>query len=342
MSKLTNPSLLLLRNDEELVGQSILVVNFEQDGFLQELKALNPNAAITAFSYNHANAQYASKINGIRAVVDHTIPEGNYDLVIYYYPKAKPEALMCLDNIRAICKEDAQLLIVGENKGGVKSAEKQLKDLCGFSNKIDSAKHCILYLFSELTLNDSFDISRYHKPFQVKAGDLEFTAISVPGVFNHGALDVGTAVLLNNAPNISKGKVLDFACGAGVIAAYLGIKHPDLVFTCSDVSALATYATTQTLALNNLQGDAILSDGLESIDGKFDLIISNPPFHTGIATDYTIAEAFLANAKQHLTKQGKLTIVANSFLKYPPILEAQFGQYTTDFKNTKFSVYSAS
>lgn len=341
MSKLTNPSLLLLRNEDELVGQSILVVNFEQDGFLRELKALNPDAKITAFSYNHANAMYASKIAGIHAVVDHTIPNNNYDLVIYYYPKAKPEAQMCLDNIRAVCHQDAQLFVVGENKSGVKSAEKQLKDHCGFSNKIDSAKHCILYLFSELTLNDNFAISRYHKQFQVKAGDIEFTAISVPGVFNHGALDVGTAVLLNNAPTVSKGKVLDFACGAGIIATYLGLKQPELEFVCSDVSALATYATEQTLALNDLKGQAILSDGLTDINGKFDLIISNPPFHTGIATDYTIAEAFLSSAKQHLRKQGKLTIVANSFLKYPPILEAQFGQYSTDFKNTKFAVYSA-
>ncbi len=38
MSKLTNPSLLLLRNEDELIGKSILVVNFEQDGFLHELK----------------------------------------------------------------------------------------------------------------------------------------------------------------------------------------------------------------------------------------------------------------------------------------------------------------
>lgn len=341
MSKLTNPSLLLLRNEDELIGKSILVVNFEQDGFLHELKTLNPDSVITAFSYNHANFMYASKIAGVHAVVDHTIPHGNYDLVIYYYPKAKPEAQMCLDNIRAVCHQDVQLFVVGENKSGVKSAEKQLKDHCNFSNKIDSAKHCILYLFSELTLNDSFDISRYHKQFQVKAGEVEFTAISVPGVFNHGALDVGTAVLLNNAPSISKGKVLDFACGAGIIATYLGLKQPELEFVCSDVSALATYATEQTLALNHLKGQTVLSDGLANINGKFDLIISNPPFHTGIATDYTIAEAFLSSAKQHLSKQGQLTIVANSFLKYPPILEAQFGQYSTDYKNTKFAVYSA-
>ncbi|WP_369676649.1 methyltransferase, partial [Enterococcus faecium] len=78
--------------------------------------------------------------------------------------------------------------------------------------------------------------------------------------------------------------MLDFGCGAGLIATFLGLKNIALSFVCSDVSALAAYATTQTLALNNINGKAVLSDGLTSINGKFDLIISNPPFHTGIAT----------------------------------------------------------
>ncbi|WP_404340830.1 methyltransferase [Pseudoalteromonas mariniglutinosa] len=341
MSKLTNPSLLLLRNSEALVGKSILVVNFAQDGFLQELKTLNPHSKITAFSYNYANSCFAEKFAGVDTIVNHTITGNDYDLVILYYPKAKPEALMCLDNIRAVISSAAQLLVVGENKSGVKSIEKQLKDKACFSNKIDSAKHCALYLFSELTHHDDFNIRHYHKEFTVNIADTQFNVISVPGVFNHGALDAGTAILLANAPTIKQGSVLDFACGAGIIATFLGLKNSALSFVCTDISALAIYATEQTLALNNITGHAQLGDGLEHITGKFELIISNPPFHTGIATDYSIAERFLSAAKNHLTRNGQLTIVANSFLKYPPILESQFGTYQTVYKNNKFAVYAS-
>ncbi|MEL0649340.1 methyltransferase [Pseudoalteromonas agarivorans] len=341
MSVLTNPSLLLLRNSEELTGKSILVVNFVQDGFLSELKSLNPQSTITAFSYNHANGDFAKNINGIDVLIDHTISGKGYDLVVLYYPKSKPELLMALDNIRAVIAKDAKLLVVGENKSGVKSIEKQLAGKAEFSNKIDSAKHCVLYSFSDIELNARFDISTYHKQFTIDVANTSFTAISVPGVFNHGGLDAGTKMLLENAPTTKQGKVLDFGCGAGLIATFLGLQNPALEFVCSDVSALATYATEQTLKLNNINGEAILSDGLKNITGKFDLIVSNPPFHTGIATDYTVAETFLANAKQHLTKSGKLNIVANSFLKYPPILETQFENYQTIFKNNKFAVYSS-
>lgn len=341
MSVLTNPSLLLLRNSEKLLGKSILVVNFVQDGFLNELKTLNPQSDITAFSYNHANGEFAKSISGINAIVNHSINTKEYDLVILYYPKSKPELLMALDNIRAVISAQAELLVVGENKSGVKSIEKQLAGKAAFSNKIDSARHCALYLFSELILCAHFDISTYHKQFNVNVGETEFTAISVPGVFNHGSLDAGTKILLEHVTILKQGKVLDFGCGAGLIATFLGLNNPKLTFICSDVNALATYAAEQTLKLNGINGDAILSDGLNNISDKFDLIISNPPFHTGIATDYTVAESFLNNAKQHLTKTGKLTIVANSFLKYPPILEAQFDNFQTIYKNNKFAVYSS-
>ncbi|KKK63214.1 hypothetical protein LCGC14_2996520, partial [marine sediment metagenome] len=110
MSALTNPSSLLLRNSENLKADSILVVNFVQDGFLSQLQQLNPNSKISAFSYNHANGEFAKNIKGIDVCVSHEITAKHFDLVIYYYPKAKPEALMTLDNIRAVINPDAELL----------------------------------------------------------------------------------------------------------------------------------------------------------------------------------------------------------------------------------------
>lgn len=342
MSRLANPSLLLLRNEEELTGERILVINTMRDGFLRELKQLNPNSDIHAFSYNVADHQDSQKHKGITSHVGHSLPVlEELDLVIYYYPKSKPEALMMLDNIRAIASPKTRVLIVGDNKGGVKSAEKQFKQFAGEFYKLENAKHCVLFEFADLTLLDGFDISSYQTTFTVSVNDQSFEVASVPGVFNHGKLDDGTRLLLEQIAVPYKGKVLDFGCGAGIIATYLGLKTPELRLNCLDVSALAVYATEQTLKRNNLEGNVILSDGMQAVSGQFDLIISNPPFHTGISTDYQIAEDFLALSKQFLKPKGKLTIVANSFLKYQPILEAQFGEYETIAKNNKFAVYHA-
>lgn len=51
------------------------------------------------------------------------------------------------------------------------------------------------------------------------------------------------------------------------------------------------------MVLNNFKGEVILSDGLVSIEGKFDLIISNLFFYMGIVIDYIIVEVFLSFVK---------------------------------------------
>ncbi|BBN82594.1 ribosomal RNA small subunit methyltransferase C [Pseudoalteromonas sp. A25] len=343
MSKLSNPSLLLLRNEDELCGNNILVINTNRDGFLSELSRLNPNATINAFSYNVADHNDSSKYANVQSFVSHSLPAlKDLDLIIYYYPKSKPEALMMLDNIRSIASKDTRLLVVGDNKGGVKSVEKQLKPFAEQFYKLESAKHCVLYEFSGLEPIVQFDIKNYQSTFNVTVAGHSFSVASVPGVFNHGKLDVGTQLLLSNISVPYKGKVLDFGCGAGIIATFLGTQQSELKLHCLDVNALAIYATEQTLALNNLTAECILSDGMSDVSGQYHLIISNPPFHTGIATDYGIAERFLEQAKSFLKPNGQIQIVANNFLKYPPILEQQFGTYAILAKNTKFTVYQAS
>lgn len=341
MSHFTNPSQVLLRNEAALIADSILVINFEQDMFLSQLASINPNSKITAYTSNFANAAWAKSVSNIDIVLDAQLPTSSPDLIIYYYPKAKPEALMCLDNIAAISHENTRLLIVGDNKGGVKSAEKQLKGKAQFCHKIDSARHCSLYQFVGLTLQDSFLLTDYQKTFQVTIADTTIDVISMPGVFNHGELDHGTALLLKTMTTPDAGTVLDFGCGAGIISAYFGKKNPKLEFICIDVSAFATTATELTLAANNIKGVTLLSNGLSELKDKVNHIVTNPPFHTGLNTDYQITETFIKEAKRFMQPNGSLNLVANSFLKYQPFLEQEFGSYTQTAKNNKFTVYYA-
>ncbi|WP_105200769.1 MULTISPECIES: methyltransferase [unclassified Pseudoalteromonas] len=344
--QLSNPSQLLLRSDELLSADSILVVNFNCDGFAHQLRALNPHANICLFSYNFADGQFAkNQLSGanVTTLVSHQLPEQKFDLVIYYYPKAKAEALMTLDNIRASINADARLLVVGEKKGGVKSIEKQLKDLAQ-GHKLDSAKHCQLYQYTDIALLTEFDISRYHKTFtltrDIAGQSIECKVVSLPGVFNHGQLDDGTALLLDSLPAYPKAKsLLDFGCGAGIIASFCAKRNPKVKVTGLDVNALAGYATAQTFAANDVDGAVLLSDGLSEVDKRFDLIISNPPFHTGLKTDYKITERFFAAAKDHLNRGGELTLVANSFLAYPEQLQTHFKHHGTLAKTKRFAVY---
>ena len=53
--------------------------------------------------------------------------------------------------------------------------------------------------------------------------------------------------------------------------------------------------------------------------------MSNPPFHVGVHTDYFATENLLRKAAKHLAKGGELRLVANSFLKYQPLIEEHLG-----------------
>lgn len=85
----------------------------------------------------------------------------------------------------------------------------------------------------------------------------------------------------------------------------------------------------------------VASDVFSHINERFDLIVSNPPFHDGVDTAYRAVEELIFQAKNHLTKGGELRIVANAFLPYPDLLDKAFGKHDVLAKSTKFKVYSA-
>ncbi|CAM5224491.1 methyltransferase [Alishewanella longhuensis] len=75
--------------------------------------------------------------------------------------------------------------------------------------------------------------------------------------------------MLQHLSHISDGRVLDFACGAGIIGAFLKQQAPAIELYCSDISMLAVEATNATLAANNLSGNVIAADGLPTEPASF-------------------------------------------------------------------------
>ena len=325
---LSNPSQLLLRNEDLLQGNDILVVGCPDPVLFSNLQAINTQAKISSFQTNYAQHQAISANNPLIQCQfsEQYQASDKHDLVIVYFPKSKQEFLFLMAMLATVISKQACILFVGENKGGVKSAKKLTSDYALRCDKVDSARHCILY---EMIANDhapEFNLDDWWQSYDINIDNIELSVAALPGVFSSKELDVGTKLLLENLPAQLSGKVLDFGCGAGVIGSFIKSLYPKTSISMLDVNALAIASARKTLQLNNLEADVFASDGLSKVSGKYQAVLSNPPFHQGIKTNYQTTEQFLQDIKKYLNKSASVTIVANSFLKYAPIINEHIGQ----------------
>ena len=169
------------------------------------------------------------------------------------------------------------------------------------------------------------------------------TLFSRPGVFSWEHLDEATQ-LLGDLMDIRAGEsVLDLGCGAGA----LGLTAASLSGTgrvlMVDADAEAVRCAARGIAkaaLANAQGLASDVGGAVGAE-TFDVVVSNPPFHQGKATDLTVPRQFIADAYTHLKVGGRLMLVANRTLPYEQVIADRFGEVRTLHDGRRFKVLGA-
>ncbi|MGR5095833.1 16S rRNA (guanine(1207)-N(2))-methyltransferase RsmC [Vibrio maritimus] len=338
MASYIAPSQIAERQLEYFADKRVLVIGEIEDSFPIELSRHCDK--VTVFTSNYITYRSLQSSSKIRTLFGASLPDDiDADMILLYWPKAKAEAQMLLHMSLAALGKETEIVVVGENRSGVKSIEKMFASY-GPINKYDSARRCSFYWGVCHETPEAFDLNSQFKTYDVELNGVEIKVKSLPGVFSHGEFDHGTQLLLNNLPEL-KGKVLDFGCGAGIIGAYMGIKNPDIKLNLCDINAFAIESSKQTLKANGLSGEVFASDVYSDTGKGYDFIVSNPPFHAGLDTSYSATETLLADAPNQLNNQGQLWIVANSFLRYPPIIEQHFGNCETVDKNRKFAIYHA-
>ena len=140
----------------------------------------------------------------------------------------------------------------------------------------------------------------------------KFEFITDNGVFSKSKVDFGTDLMLNeflkkNSNLKSEGiKILDIGCGYGVVSVILKSFYPEASVTLSDVNERALELSEENLKKYNINGyEIIKSNVFEKIEGKFDMILSNPPIRAGKDTIFKI----YTEAYEHLNKDGEFYCV---------------------------------
>ena len=139
-----------------------------------------------------------------------------------------------------------------------------------------------------------------------KIKDISFSFYTDNGVFNKKGLDYGTRLLLENIDFEGSKSFLDVGCGCGPIGIYISLLDNNYTVDMIDVNERAIHLAKMGLKLNKIENaNVFISDAYTNIDGKYDMIITNPPIHAGKSKVYEI----ISEAKNHLNTGGSLYIV---------------------------------
>jgi 16S rRNA (guanine1207-N2)-methyltransferase len=131
------------------------------------------------------------------------------------------------------------------------------------------------------------------------------------GVFSHGRLDTGTALLLRQAPPPpATGVFLDLGCGAGPIALTLARLAPAARVIAVDVNERARRLCAANAARNGVDNVEVAAP--DEFDGahRIDLIWSNPPIRIGKAELHELLQMWL----NRLTATGVAVLVVQRHL----------------------------
>lgn len=176
-------------------------------------------------------------------------------------------------------------------------------------------------------------------------------------------------------------RIVDLGCGNGVLAVSAALARPAAHVIATDQSAAAVAATIATAGAAGVRAERCAheaheahvgavgaeaveasgaaesgaaesgvvpgvcvhrADALEAVpSGWAELILLNPPFHTGATVHAGVAHRLIAACERALAPGGELRLVFNSHLGYRPLVERLIGPTRQIARDRTFTVLAA-
>lgn len=170
--------------------------------------------------------------------------------------------------------------------------------------------------------------------------DLGLWVVATGGVFAGTSVDIGTRALLGVLDGVpGYESAIDLGCGTGILAARLKRLRPGAEVLASDRSAAAVASARLTMEANGLEVRVTRDEALaHEPDGSADLVVLNPPFHSGAAVHPAVSTALFEGAARVLRPGGELWAVWNSHLRYRGALGAIVGETREVARTAKFTI----
>jgi 16S rRNA (guanine1207-N2)-methyltransferase len=278
--------------------------------------------------------------------------EHAFDLVVIRLPSERVAFYQLVLDAVQVLRPGGRCVVVGGNGEGIRPAAKVLEGVYGQCVVMGHAGgHRVLMsvrgervdLSALQPLVAPFDdVSAFREESHVLRGS-PLSIFTRPGVFSWEHLDEATATLVEHMDVPEQADVLDLGCGAGVLGAVAGRLLTRGTVTLVDADSEAIRCATGTMECSGVTEWRVLASDVAGAvrDERFDLVVCNPPFHVGKATDLALPVRFIEAAAQVLRPGGTLQLVANRTLPYEWELERVFGNRRTVFDGNRFKVLAA-
>lgn len=266
--------------------------------------------------------------------VEPQLGDGGFAMTLLLPPRQRETSRALLARALSATEPGGWVVAAATNNEGARSLESDLRALAGPVQSLSKYKsrvvfvrvdpaHCDARLREEWLALDALR--------EVQSGDDRFW--TRPGLFAWDRVDPASGLLAAALPAGLRGRVADLGGGWGYLSLQLlrrcaGIKTLDLFE--ADARALQAAQRNLDEARSRHASQAVCRvhwhDVSAGLPGRFDVVVSNPPFHLGRADAPQLGRSFIASAADALDDDGQVWLVANRHLPYEDLLRERFAQ----------------
>ena len=240
------------------------------------------------------------------------VPEPPYAGAIVCLPRSREAARALIARAAAEVAPGGVVAVDGQKTDGIDTALKDLRGRVDLSESLSKAHGKLASFVAGPELSDWLARPHQLEGFQ-----------TLPGIFSADGPDRGSVLLAGALPAKLGGKVADLGAGWGFLAAEIlkrpGVKRLDLVEAEGDALDCARVNITDPRTRFHWADATTWRP-----ETLLDVVVMNPPFHTGREADPALGAAFIRAARRMLAPSGELWLVANRHLPYDAVLSESF------------------
>ncbi len=260
----------------------------------------------------------------------------NYAMALVLMTRHRGEnEAMIADAVNRV-QPGGMIIVAGAKEDGVQSFRKRIASM-GIETEHLAKYHAQAFWFTRPD-----DIEPVEAAFGKRSVAVAARFQTSPGMFSHQDIDPGSAFLARYLPKDFRGQAADFGAGWGYLSVMLAEVSPQLEgIDLFEADHASLEAARQNIAFNcpSMPTRFFWQDlNSEDVRSKYDLVVMNPPFHGGHATEPQLGQAMIKAAAKALKIGGQLVMVANRGLPYEEVLAANFKAHGETARNARFKV----